>query len=144
MDLQHNRARAREHVLRKRSPWLTIDLPNSPYGSLIAPTRNLFFVVTQPNQGAPAARNVVCSTFERERMKFIRTGSLRQIASELGGILEEPHLSWKDDRIVKRFGWSLRRKAEIQMPKLRQAFVIAWNKAMFQLEKRYWASYRAT
>jgi hypothetical protein len=62
----------------------------------------------------------------------------------MAGIFEEPRLSWKYDWIAKPFGWSLGRKAQIQMPKLRASLSIAWDKAMFQLEKRRWAGHRAT
>jgi glycosyltransferase involved in cell wall biosynthesis len=61
---------------------------------------------------------------------------LKQICLELGGAFEEPHLSWKYNWIVRLFGWSLARQAQIQMPKLKAACIIAWDKAMFQLENR--------
>jgi glycosyltransferase involved in cell wall biosynthesis len=69
------------------------------------------------------------------RLDIVR--ELEQIASEVGGKLEEPRLSWKYDWIVKRFGWSLGRKAQIQMPKVRASLSIAWDKAMLQLENRH-------
>jgi glycosyltransferase involved in cell wall biosynthesis len=64
---------------------------------------------------------------------------LKQIISELGGQFEEPRLSWKYNWIVKHFGWSLGRQAQLLMPKLRRSLVIGWDKAMSQLENRMWA-----
>ena len=61
---------------------------------------------------------------------------LKQITAELGGKFEEPRLSWKYDWIVKHFGWSLGRRAELLMPKLRTSLNVAWDKAMFRLENR--------
>ncbi len=61
---------------------------------------------------------------------------LKKIASELGGQLEDPRLSWKYNWIVKTFGWSLGRRVQLLMPRLKTSLIIAWDKAMFQLEKR--------
>ena len=61
---------------------------------------------------------------------------LKQIALELGGRLGEPRLSWKYNWIVKRFGWGLGRRAQIQFWKLRALLIIAWDRTMFQLENR--------
>jgi glycosyltransferase involved in cell wall biosynthesis len=61
---------------------------------------------------------------------------LQCIASELGEKLEEPRLSWKYNWIVKHFGWSLARKAQIQVPKIKASIKIAWDKAIFHLENR--------
>jgi glycosyltransferase involved in cell wall biosynthesis len=60
--------------------------------------------------------------------------ALEQLASELGGKLEEPRLSWKYNWIVKCFGWELGRRAQLLAPKLKTSLVIAWDKAMFLLE----------
>jgi glycosyltransferase involved in cell wall biosynthesis len=80
-------------------------------------------------------------------MKYIRTWltefypyrpdlvrELKQIALGLGGQLEEPRLSWKYNWITKCFGWSLGRRAQLLMPKLKSSLVIAWDKVMFLLE----------
>jgi glycosyltransferase involved in cell wall biosynthesis len=61
---------------------------------------------------------------------------LEQIATELGGQLEEPRLSWKYNWIVKYFGWGLGRRAQILMQRLKRSLVIAWDKAMFLLENQ--------
>jgi glycosyltransferase involved in cell wall biosynthesis len=63
---------------------------------------------------------------------------LKEIATELGGQLEEPRLSWKYNWIVKLFGWSVGRRAQIMMPRLKASLIIAWDKAMLQLEYRTW------
>ena len=59
---------------------------------------------------------------------------LQQITSELGGQFEEPRLSWKYNWILRLFGWSLARRTQLLMPKLKASCIIAWDKAMFQLE----------
>jgi hypothetical protein len=61
---------------------------------------------------------------------------LRDIALQLGGRLEEPRVSWKYNWIVKYFGWTLGRRAQLLVPKLKTSVIIAWDKAMFQLENR--------
>jgi hypothetical protein len=61
---------------------------------------------------------------------------LQQLALDLGGIAEEPQLSWKYSWLVKFFGWGVGRRAQIMMPKLRAAAKISWDKAMLRLEER--------
>lgn len=64
---------------------------------------------------------------------------LKQITSEFGGQFEEPRLSWKYNWLLRLFGWRLARRAQLLMPKLKASFIIAWDKAMFQIENGTWA-----
>ncbi|MBV9106119.1 MAG: glycosyltransferase family 2 protein [Verrucomicrobia bacterium] len=68
------------------------------------------------------------------RLDIVR--QLKQIASELGGELEEPRLSWKYGWILKLFGWTLAKEAQLVMPYVRKTLVMSWDKALFRLEKR--------
>jgi len=61
---------------------------------------------------------------------------LKQIASELGGHLEDPRMSWKYHWIMKCFGWHLGRRVQLLLPKLKLSSRIAWDKAMSRLEDR--------
>jgi glycosyltransferase involved in cell wall biosynthesis len=62
--------------------------------------------------------------------------ALKRIASELGGKLEEPRLSWKYNWIVKGCGWRIGRRAQLLLPKSKASLLIAWDRMMFQLENR--------
>ena len=68
---------------------------------------------------------------------------LKQMASELGGRLEEPRLSWKYNWIVKCFGWRLGWHAQCLIPRLKASLLIAWDKLMFQIENRRAGAARA-
>ena len=61
---------------------------------------------------------------------------LKQIASELGGHLEDHRMSWKYHWIMKCFGWHLGRRVQLLLPKLKLSSRIAWDKAMSRLEDR--------
>ena len=61
---------------------------------------------------------------------------LKALSAELGGRPEDPRLSWKYEWIVKAFGWSAGRRAQLAMPKLKGSVRIAWDKAMFAVENR--------
>jgi glycosyltransferase involved in cell wall biosynthesis len=66
---------------------------------------------------------------------------LHQITSELGGQFEEPRLSWKYNWILRLFGWSLARRVQLLMPRLKASCIITWDKAMFQIENRAYANH---
>lgn len=57
---------------------------------------------------------------------------LARIAQELGGELVVPRLSWKYQWMVETFGWPYAMQARLLMPRIR----IAWDKAMYMLERR--------
>jgi glycosyltransferase involved in cell wall biosynthesis len=59
---------------------------------------------------------------------------LKQMAAQLGGKAEDPCLSWKYNWLVQLFGWDIGRRAQLTLPKLKGSLVIAWDKAMQQLE----------
>lgn len=61
---------------------------------------------------------------------------LGELAVNLGGNLSEPQLSWKYDWIRRLFGWRLAREAQLVLPKLKWASVIALDKALHSLEQR--------
>ena len=89
-----------------------------------------------------ARTRAICTTYIRnwlpqfypDRPDLVR--ELEQIATELDGGLEKPRLSWKYNWIVKDFGWSLGRRAETLMRRLKWSLVFAWDKAMFLLENQ--------
>src|SRR5207249_3975152 len=61
---------------------------------------------------------------------------LQRIAASLGGDVGEARLPWKYDWMVRPFGWRVARQAQRLMPKLKASSLIAWDRAMFQLERR--------
>jgi glycosyltransferase involved in cell wall biosynthesis len=69
---------------------------------------------------------------------------LKQIASELGGQLGDPQLSWKYNWIVNVFGWHLGRQTQLLMPRLKKSLIIAWDKAMSQMAHRISACQRGS
>jgi glycosyltransferase involved in cell wall biosynthesis len=70
--------------------------------------------------------------FYPERLDIVQ--ELAEITSELGGQYQEPSLSWKYDWMVKVFGWSLARQAQVRLPQAKALAIITWDKAMFRLE----------
>jgi glycosyltransferase involved in cell wall biosynthesis len=61
---------------------------------------------------------------------------LKQIAVGLGGKAEDPRLSWKYNWLVKLFGWSVGRRAQLMLPRLKGSVIIAWDKAMLPFEHK--------
>jgi glycosyltransferase involved in cell wall biosynthesis len=64
---------------------------------------------------------------------------LEQLASNLGGQLRIPRLSWKYAWIQKIFGWKLAKEAQLVARRRKDGLVRSWDKAMSQLENRTWA-----
>jgi glycosyltransferase involved in cell wall biosynthesis len=60
---------------------------------------------------------------------------LEQLASELGGCVGVPSLPWKYAWVAKLFGWRLARHAQLRLPRLRIALNVAWDKALYDLER---------
>lgn len=58
------------------------------------------------------------------------------LASELGGKLDPPRLSWKYETIRSLFGWSSARRAQATAAKVRATVEDAWEKALYQMEAR--------
>jgi glycosyltransferase involved in cell wall biosynthesis len=57
---------------------------------------------------------------------------------ELGGEFVEPRLSWKYDWLVRWFGWSLGRRAQLALPRLKNSTIMAWDRLMGELEIGMW------
>jgi glycosyltransferase involved in cell wall biosynthesis len=72
--------------------------------------------------------------FYPERMDLVRQAE--QMAGELGGKLEVPHLSWKYSWIRTIFGSRLARHSQIFLPRLRWSVVRFFDKMAFRLENR--------
>lgn len=76
--------------------------------------------------------------FYPERPDIIKRSE--QMARELGGQLEPPHLSWKYAWIKAVFGWGLAKRAKLFLPKLRWSLQRYYDKTLFRLgERRYTA-----
>jgi glycosyltransferase involved in cell wall biosynthesis len=63
---------------------------------------------------------------------------LEQLASNLGGQLRIPRLSWKYAWIQKIFGWKLAKKAQLVAQRRKEGLLRSWDKAMSQLENQTW------
>ena len=70
--------------------------------------------------------------FYPERLDVFQQAS--QLASELGGQLNAPRLSWKYSPIKSIFGWRLARKAQAILPRLRWSVYTSWDKVLFRLQ----------
>jgi glycosyltransferase involved in cell wall biosynthesis len=66
-------------------------------------------------------------------------GQMQRAATELGGELGMPRMSWKYSWIETLFGRSLARRAQIVLPRLRWSVVRFWDKALCRIEKRGFA-----
>ena len=60
----------------------------------------------------------------------------KQMARDLGGQLETPHLSWKYSWIRTAFGWRAAKSGQRVLLKSRWSVERRWDKVMFQLENR--------
>ena len=67
---------------------------------------------------------------------------LEQLASNLGGQLHIPDLSWKYAWIQKIFGWKLAKEAQLVARRRKDDLLRSWDKAMSQLENRTRAAFR--
>src|SRR5205823_9736357 len=61
---------------------------------------------------------------------------MQAMASELGGVLEMPRLSWKYSWIESAFGPELAHKARIRLPRLKWASLRFHDQLMFWIAKR--------
>lgn len=61
---------------------------------------------------------------------------LRDLAEQLNGNLEEPHLRWKYAWIKPVFGWHAAITAQRVIPETKSSFLRLWDKAMFEIEHR--------
>jgi glycosyltransferase involved in cell wall biosynthesis len=60
---------------------------------------------------------------------------LKDLSSGLGGEAEDPMLSWKYNWLVQLFGWDFGRRAQLTLPRIKRFVIIAWDRAMRQLER---------
>jgi glycosyltransferase involved in cell wall biosynthesis len=62
------------------------------------------------------------------------------MATSLGGKLEEPRLSWKYSWIRTLFGWNAAKQAKIILPDARAGVVRSWDRMMFRMRNRAFAT----
>jgi glycosyltransferase involved in cell wall biosynthesis len=75
--------------------------------------------------------------FYPERLDIFKQAG--EMARDLGGQLEVPPLSWKYAWIRTLFGWSLAKRAQIFLPRLRWSVTRFWDKVLFRIEKQKFA-----
>jgi len=61
---------------------------------------------------------------------------VQEIAEELQGHLEPPHLRWKYAWMRPAFGWKVAKWAQRTLPQWRASVARQWDKIMYRLEKR--------
>jgi hypothetical protein len=59
-----------------------------------------------------------------------------QIANELGGRLETPRLPWKYSWLRMGFGWSLAKRLQVVLPRIRWSVEKTWDKTLFWIENK--------
>jgi glycosyltransferase involved in cell wall biosynthesis len=72
--------------------------------------------------------------FYPERLDLVRNAE--QMASELGGRLQEPRLSWKYSWIKSIFGWNVAKRARVTLPDARRDVERFWDGVLFRIENR--------
>lgn len=72
--------------------------------------------------------------FYPERLDIVEQAE--QVARDMGGQLEGPHLSWKYAWIKAVFGWSFARRAQIFLPNLRWSLLRSWDKTLYRIQSR--------
>lgn len=73
-------------------------------------------------------------SFYPERLDIVQLAEQR--ATELGGVLKVPRLSWKYAWIRALFGWTLAKRAQVFAPRVRWAMVRYWDKTLFRFADR--------
>lgn len=72
--------------------------------------------------------------FYPERLDIVT--QVEQLAKDLGGKLEVPRLRWKYAWLRPILGYHFAKRAQLYLPRVKETFKIAWDKALFQLENR--------
>jgi hypothetical protein len=72
--------------------------------------------------------------FYSERLDIVEQA--KRLASDLGGRLEVPRLSWKYSWIKAAFGWRTAKRAQLFLQGVRFSFVRYWDKVLFRIENR--------
>lgn len=70
--------------------------------------------------------------FYPERADIVREAE--QLAEELGGRLDQPHLSWKYSWIKSLFGWRAAKRAQVEARSLRWSVQRSLDRALAQIE----------
>ena len=60
----------------------------------------------------------------------------RELATELGGSLEEPRLSWKYSWIRSLLGWHVAKRVQVALPAAKWAVLRAWDRTLFRIGDR--------
>lgn len=58
------------------------------------------------------------------------------MASDLGGRLEAPRMSWKYHWIELVWGYETAKRTRLRLPQIKQSLMRAWDKALFRIENR--------
>ena len=72
--------------------------------------------------------------FYPERLDIVE--QMEKMATELGGQLKTPRLSWKYSWIRAIFGWGLAKRVHLFMPQIKWSLVRFWDKALFRVESQ--------
>jgi glycosyltransferase involved in cell wall biosynthesis len=72
--------------------------------------------------------------FYPERLDIVKQAE--RVATDMGGQLEIPRLSWKYAWIKAVFGWGLAKHAQIFLPNLKWSLVRSWDKTLFRIQSR--------
>ena len=72
--------------------------------------------------------------FHPEMPDIVKQAEL--VARDLGGELEVPRLSWKYSWIEAVFGYGVARRAQLQLPRMKQSLIRRWDKLLFRIETR--------
>jgi glycosyltransferase involved in cell wall biosynthesis len=72
--------------------------------------------------------------FYPERMDIV--AQAEQMARDLGGQLQPPHMSWKYSWIRTMFGWPLAKRAQVLLPRLKWSAIRYWDRLLFRISRR--------
>jgi len=73
-------------------------------------------------------------SFYPSRMDLVEEA--QQIARDLGGKLDPPHLSWKYAWIRALFGWQIARRAQLRLINFKWSVVRRWENILYRIENR--------
>jgi glycosyltransferase involved in cell wall biosynthesis len=80
--------------------------------------------------------------FYPERPDLVRR--LREMARELGGLLETPQLSWKYSWIKTVFGWRVAKRMRLLLPRIKWSLKTSWERTLFRFEARHYSARSTT
>jgi hypothetical protein len=73
-------------------------------------------------------------SFYPSRMDLVQ--QMEQMARDLGGHVNTPHLSWKYSWIRAMFGWPVARRSQLALQGMKASMARHWDSTLFRLEKR--------